>query len=502
VGGLGLRLPVCLGALAALVSAAHGDADPSAGGFRSHELRLPHPVRQAAFVVPTAGGAERSLVVAGVMGDGTAMLSTFAPARDGSLPAEPTRSRRLADEVLALDADREALYLLTPGAVLRWDPDTDSFRTVAAVQSIFQVRPPNELIPVRFVRDVDGDGDSDLVVPDFLGYQIFLQAADGTFTEASHLALRPIAHHQEYNKRITYRAIPLYFHDVDGDGKLDALAVRGESLLVFAANGEGHYAAPRELALGLGITESFLGDDVGDIDIDHTDRTWKRVVQVRDFDGDGVIDLFAHRVRSTGLFDKAHSLELHRGALRDGSLEFSSQPPSRVESAVIVDDPSFHDIDGDGRLDFGTWSVDFGLTTILGWLVTGTIDLEVSFYRLGADGKYPPTPTRREEVEVAFDLKSGKPSVPPAFLADVNGDGRADLILGSGSGELKVFLGTGDERLFAKTPIVTPVELPGNGRDLVSAADVNGDGKDDLLIRYGAVDGAEKAKTMKVLIAR
>jgi len=31
--------------------------------------------------------------------------------------------------------------------------------------------------------------------------------------------------------------------------------------------------------------------------------------------------------------------------------------------------------------------------------------------------------------------------------------------------------------------------------------DVNGDGKDDVLIRYGRVDG-ELAKTMKVLIAQ
>jgi hypothetical protein len=305
--------------------------------------------------------------VAGVREDGSAAMSAFTVAADGTLPTEPTRTRPLPVEVVALDTDGEALYLLTPDAVWRWEPATDAFLTVATAPSMFQVRPLNELIPFRFVRDVDGDGDADLVVPDFTGYRVFLRAADGTFTEGSRLHLRPIAHHQEYNKRITYRATPIHFHDVDGDGMRDGVAVQGDTLLVFRGEGAGRFAAPQEVALGLGLTEGFLGDDVGDVDIDHTDRTWKRAVLVRDFDADGVVDLFAHRVHSSGLFDKAHSLELHRGARGTGSkaVEFSSRPPSRVETDVVIDDPTFQDIDGDGRLDFSTWSVGFGIGTVL-----------------------------------------------------------------------------------------------------------------------------------------
>src|SRR5262249_11997013 len=157
--------------------------------------------------------------------------------------------------------------------------------------------------------------------------------------------------------------------------------------------GDGRFAAPRPVALGLGLTEGFLGDDVGDVDIDHTDRTWKRVVQVRDFDGDGVVDLFAHRVHSSGLFEKPHSPALHRGERRAGPVAFGRHAPSRIETAVIIDDPVFADIDGDGRVDFSTWSVEFGLGTILGWLVTGKVNLAISAYRLGADGKYPTSPS-------------------------------------------------------------------------------------------------------------
>ncbi|MBM4267565.1 MAG: VCBS repeat-containing protein [Deltaproteobacteria bacterium] len=478
----------------------HAAETPAPTTFETYELQLQHPVRQDAFVVPTTPEGTRSLIVAGVKDDGEAMMSAFPLAKDGSLPAKAATVKKLPAEVVALDTDGSSLYLLTPEAVWRWDPATDEFRTVAKGGSMFQVRPPNELIPIRFLRDADGDGDADLVLPDFPGYRVLLQDQDGSFTETARLRVQPIAHHQEYNRRITYRAVPLYLADADGDGIVDAMAVQGDNLVLFHGEGKGAFAEAEKIPLGLGLTERFLGDDVGDVDIDHTNQTWKRALRVRDFDGDGVVDVLAHRVKSTGLFDKQHSLELHRGSRKGSQLEFGKHPPVRVESTVVVDDPVVEDMDDDGGVDFSTWSVEFGVGAILGWLVTGTIDLDVSLYRLNAEGGYPERPSRHEEVEVAFDLQSGKPTLPPAFLADVNGDHRKDLILG-GENEIRVFPGNGSADLFTVDAEVTKVRIPGNGRELVSAADVNGDGKDDLLVRYGHVDGEDLAKTMKVLIA-
>lgn len=475
-------------------------AQAAPGEFEVYELSVPHPVRKEVHAVATDGGAGRSLVVAGVDEDGRARLSVFPSGEKGELLSKPDRTVALPENVLALDAGNGALYALVPDGVLRWDPKDDSFERVVSARSIFQLRPPTKLIPVSFLDDVDGDGEADIVLPDFGGYRLFLREGDG-FRAGPVLRIAAIAHHQEYNRRITYRPVPVYFLDVNGDGEQDAIAVRGGELLFFEGRGGGTFADGAVVPLGLGITERFLGDDVGGVDVDHTDQTWKRVVRVADFDGNGAVDLFTHTVESTGLFDKTHAFGLHPG-IQGETFRYRADEGRRIETNVVIDTPTFADLNGDGGLDFGTWSVDFGIGTIFGWLVSGTIDLEVSYYALRKDGTYANVPDRREEVEVAFDLSSGKPTVPPWFLADVDGDGRLDLVLGEGEDRLRVFLGDGSKGLFADEPVVTKVRLPGNGRDLVSPADVNADGKTDIVIRYGEVDGDDLGGKLKVLVAK
>lgn len=466
------------------------------GAFDVHEVSVSHPVRQTVFAVSTNGG--RSLIAAGVSEDGSARMSIYPVGADGSVPAKPARVVTLPPEIVALDADDDALYALSGSGVSRWNPADDSFTPVATGNSIFQLR-ARQLIPTSFLEDVDGDGRSDLVIPDFRGYRLFLQNDDGSFRTGQVLSIPVVSHHQEYNHRITYRPVRVYFLDADGDRERDAMAVRGGSMLFFPGTGPGTFGAGKEVPLGLGLTERFLGDDVGGVDVDHTDQTWKRVVQIADFDGKGAAEIFTHTVESEGLFDKTHLLQLHQ---RKKGLSFDASTKGQIPTHVVIDTPIFSDVNGDGRLDFGSWVSDFGIGTIFGWLVSGTVDLEVSYYALGEDGTYPVEPNRREEVEVAFDLSSGKPTVPPWFLADVDGDGRLDLVLGEGEDKLRVFRGNGSDELFEEEPVVTKVRLPGNGRDLVSPADVNGDGKADIILRYGRVDGDGLDETMQVLIAK
>lgn len=486
--------------LVAVLFGAGSTARAEPGGFTVQELSVAHPVRQSVFSVETSPGGDRSLVAAGVDDAGKGWMSVYPVDEDGVQGPKAERTLALPDDVIALDSDGRALYALTPDGIARWQPGSNQFELVAKATSLFQLR-PRHLVPFSFLSDVDGDEDLDVVLPDFRGVRLFLHQADGSFTKGPILDVPAIAHHQEYNRRITYRPVRLYFLDADGDGVRDAAAVRGGIMLFFAGTGPGAYAPGKEIPLGLGITERFLGDDVGGVDVDHTDQTWKRVVAVADFDGSGRADLFTHTVESQGLFDKSHVLQLHAGKNGKG-FSFGNETGDRIDTNVVLDTPVFEDVNGDGRMDFGTYSVDFGVGTIFNWLVSGTIDLEVAYYALGEDGRYGAEPSRREEVEVAFDLSSGKPTVPPWLLADVDGDGRKDLVLGEDDSKLQVFLGNGSAELFAETPVVTETRLPGNGRDLVSALDVNADGKTDVVLRYGKVDGENLDGTMRVLVAQ
>jgi len=66
---------------------------------------------------------------------------------------------------------------------------------------------------------------------------------------------------------------------------------------------------------------------------------------------------------------------------------------------------------------------------------------------------------------------------------------------------LSFFAGRPTTDLFAVDATDLEVELPRNG-DLVDIADINGDDRSDLVIRYNAADGVGAAHTVLLLITR
>ena len=141
-----------------------------------------------------------------------------------------------------------------------------------------------------------------------------------------------------------------YSIDVDGDGLLD------------------YYAFDREG--GVHVAAGPAGPETPDRLVDKTEwvRTWPRVenfVVARDFDGDGVPDLFAS---SAGAEFGEQGLLVYRGTreadgrLRFGRLDFGGDfgpvlpyaVPDRRDQIVYValtDIPAVEDVDGDGDLD-------------------------------------------------------------------------------------------------------------------------------------------------------
>src|SRR5207302_4681649 len=73
-------------------------------------------------------------------------------------------------------------------------------------------------------------------------------------------------------------------------------------------------------------------------------------------------------------------------------------------------------------------------------------------------------------------LPSGPGSVASTFVADFNGDGKADVALSSGVGT-RIFLGRGDGTFIEPGTSVAPDSCA----QLVAIADVNRDGKPDLI---------------------
>ena len=231
--------------------------------------------------------------------------------------------------------------------------------------------------------------------------------------------------------------------DVDGDGDLDLILgnrisqhnPRTAALEYFENRGtathpEWHAAGP------LDITGTFnyapaLGDLDGDGKPDLMLGTWRNVLGWYRNTGAAGKPVFA-------LMDSA-AVTLTRGS-----------------NAT----PALADVDGDGDLD----------------LFVGEGSGTINFYRNDGTRKAP------KFVLVSDDfagIAAGRRSAPT--LMDIDGDGDLDLLVGNENGDVKLYRNSGTKTTPAFT-LDTSFELLGSYNAIPTAADMDGDGKPELLL--------------------
>ena len=134
--------------------------------------------------------------------------------------------------------------------------------------------------------------------------------------------------------------------------------------------------------------------------------------------------------------------------------------------------------------------------------MSGSIDQDVHIFKMDESSNFHRKNKTSKEVELTFSLSSGTSGSPVVKLADIDGDGIKDLVLSDGDDALKIYKGSdkGVKKLFAKRGKKHKIDLPKEGESIV-VEDLNGDGKDDLLIKYSTQDQDEYHKQIRVLFA-
>ena len=282
------------------------------------------------------------------------------------------------------------------------------------------------------VADLNGDGKPDLVIADKPHATViaFPGNGDGTFQ------IQP-----------TFRVQPgpasVVLTDVNGDGIPDLVSADhyANTVSVLLGNGDGTFAAQQTFKVG----------------------NIPQAVVVGDVNGDGIPDIV---VANTG--DNTVSVLLGNG---DGTFQDSAAylPKHTFAAGPAPDALAVADVNGDGKMDLIVADAGDGLVRVL----------------LGSGGGafLPPR---------AFATNAGS-SLSAVAVADVNGDGKLDLIVagsdGSKAARVSVLLGSGNGT-FQDDPVSrarhTFAVDGGAGPDALAVADLNGDGKPDLIVTDAA----------------
>ena len=140
------------------------------------------------------------------------------------------------------------------------------------------------------------------------------------------------------------------------------------------------------------------------------------------------------------------------------------------------------------------------VSNIIGALLSGGIDQNVLLFALNNDS-YEEDPLISKEVELSFSLTKGQSGQPIVLLSDVNGDNYQDLILSSGEEKVSIYLGNASSGLFNRKASKHEMLLPKNG-SLFKNHDINHDGNEDFIMRYGRLDDESMVNKVTILMVK
>jgi hypothetical protein len=316
------------------------------------------------------------------------------------------------------------------------------------------------------VADLDGDGRLDFATanPYTSDVNVQLNQGSGVFVNPVSVALVASA-----NK--------LAVGDLNGDGRLDMVALaKGASLLFNQGNGTftagvslsvGQFPAAIALAdvsgdgkvdiiVGDGIVNEVsvllnLGNALFAAPVKYSVSTTASSIEVGDLNGDGTLDLAIGA--GGGNPPKNMSILLNSGGGVFGAaiINPTSYPPVSI---------ALGDVNGDGKLDiaFAGFDVNPVLAGHAGVLLNQ------------GNGLFVASPT-------TYPLADGSRTIK---LADLNGDGKPDLVVGTVHGTVSVMPGQGNATFGA------PADFAGRSY-AIATGDLDGDGALDLVTGNGDV---------------
>lgn len=438
---------------------------------------------------------------ADLIGVGGRSVSVFL-FEDGGFRDQPTGAFELPADTVFVDlgdADGDLareLCILTPrGALsaridqpdrLEWKPllgDADRLPEVFAVE-------PSDIAWNDILRDVDGIGFEDVVLPVADGYRVFLRAMAATeFRPAGIVPVTPTGSFElggaddlgALTQTIDWPRI--FIGDVTGDRMPELMTFDGTSVRGYTRPA-GDEPWPESFSRVLYSGDASLPERIfssRNVRIEALDGDTKSsLVVVRSLDGE--IDFFSSTAE--GALDDKRTLRLDGWIL----------PPKLI------------DLDGDRRIDLLAPTVArIGALQLVKVFTTRSFSMRYSIFRNREPVRFARTPDEVRDIEFPLRYETGDRGVRVenqmvyTFDGDFTGDGVKDFVVKTSETTLAVYPG-GAQSSFASKPAFA-LTIP-DMKPYFSVApnpyDFDRDGRSDLLLHYRAQSGGAD-KTVVVM---
>ncbi|MGS0693848.1 FG-GAP repeat domain-containing protein [Shewanella sp. 0m-4] len=418
---------------------------------------------------------------------------------------------------------------------------------VANIDSLSFKDRPDFISRGEFIEDLNGDQRDDILIHDFNQVHLFLAAEQGFVRQT--LPIKPQS--RLFDDGATYTQSTLYVSDIDLDGLVDIVKIGEGELEVYKqtqagietqanaqakvkiqssvqSKAQARIQAKNEtqveaqslerrntsegvrgfdpIAEFISVSQPISGidwwnkrDAYGE-QLDQSELVYRKVEELKDLNNDGITDMVIRYTKSSGVFDRVNDYEIYLGENKQGKLAFPKVASSVVRAEGTLTGLEFIDIDNDDKDEVMVAGFDIGVSQIIGALLSGSIDQDVHLFKMDANGRFSDDSNVTKEVELNFSLSSGQTGSPVVKLADLNGDGLKDLLLSDDESTLKVYLGQRGDSLFSRDAQKHELKLPVEG-GMLKTEDLNGDGREDLLIKYGRQDDKKLANQFRVLLA-
>ena len=381
-------------------------------------------------------------------------------------------------------------------AMLRLDPVLADPPILAGTKSFYA--------SLELVYDLDGDGVDDLLMPSWEGLAVYLGDGTGLVPEPAHRIELPGADRRSQHHTSRWYPFP-EVREINGDRIPDLVFRNGlggssaPRLHVLLGTGGGNFAPLRREAVDCHDERSDLRLAAPEPGVD----PWPRnLTALRDIDGDGRAEavMSIERDRGDGLRkqikDAKKPIQTYRfhELTDDLAVELEAYFELEVIGHTIegsLEDESFpfrmkhfEDLDGDGREDLVSVTLDFSIFQVVKILATKKISIGLDFhvYHQGEDGVFREVRDLDLSEKLKLDLNNLNVARFAQFAGDFDGDGRHDFVhLGRGT-EITLHRGQPGCRFPKRPDLIIELEEAPPSLHLVKIEDLDGDGRSDLMI--------------------